>query len=137
MNSTERSLLLTMIKLACEKLVQVANRRQIGVLEMLSSMVAPEIIGFNAVKLGILLCGGFTNTDESKKKINVLIIGEPGLGKSTLLRRSVELVQNSRYESAENSSGKSLTAIVEKEDESRWYLGLDQSRDKRWHMHIK
>ena len=59
-----------------------------------------------------------TNTDETQKKIHVLIIGDPGLAKSAMLRKSIELVPNSRYESAENSSGKSLTAIVEKEDES-------------------
>ena len=59
-----------------------------------------------------------TNTDETQKKIQVLIIGDPGLAKSAMLRKSIELVPNSRYESAENSSGKSLTAIVEKDDES-------------------
>jgi len=77
-----------------------------------------EIIGNNIIKQGILLCAASTNTDETQKKIQILIIGDPGLGKSMMLRRSVELVPNSRYESAENSSGKSLTAIVEKDDES-------------------
>ena len=40
------------------------------------------------------------------------------LAKSRLLRETTKLVPNSRYESGQNSSGKSLTAIVVKEDES-------------------
>jgi DNA replicative helicase MCM subunit Mcm2 (Cdc46/Mcm family) len=51
---------------------------------------------------------------RTKRKFKFLVIGDPGLGKSAMLRKSIELVPNSRYESAENSSGKSLTAIVEK-----------------------
>lgn len=53
-----------------------------------------------------------TNRDVNQKKINAALIGDPGLVKSTLLRRTVRLVPNSKYESAQNSSGKSLTAIV-------------------------
>jgi DNA replicative helicase MCM subunit Mcm2 (Cdc46/Mcm family) len=103
---------------AIHKLVQVANRKKISLLDILGSMFAPDIIGNDIIKKGMLLCAASTNTDETKKKIQVLIIGDPGLGKSAMLRKSVALVGNSRYESAENSSGKSLTAIVEKEDES-------------------
>jgi replicative DNA helicase Mcm len=48
-----------------------------------------------------------------------LLISEPGLAKSRLLRSITKLVPNSRYESGgPNSSGKSLTAIVSKEDET-------------------
>jgi len=105
-------------KTAFEKLVAVAKRRKMNVLEILGSMFASDIIGNNIIKQGMLLCAASTNKDEAQKKIHVLMIGDPGLAKSAMLRRSIELVPNSRYESAENSSGKSLTAIVEKEDES-------------------
>ncbi len=83
-----------------------------------SKMFAPDIIGYNYVKKGILLIAASTNTDISDKKLNALLIGDPGLAKSELLRKAVTLVLNSRYESAQNSSGKSLTAIVEKHDET-------------------
>jgi replicative DNA helicase Mcm len=46
------------------------------------------------------------------------LVGDPGLAKSALLREATTLVPKSRYESGQNSSGKSLTAIVSKEDES-------------------
>ncbi|HSF50155.1 MAG TPA: AAA family ATPase, partial [Nitrososphaeraceae archaeon] len=51
-------------------------------------------------------------------RINILIIGDPGLGKTLSLKRIIKLVPNSRYESSQNSSGKSLTAIISKEDEN-------------------
>jgi MoxR-like ATPase len=47
-----------------------------------------------------------------------VLVGEPGLAKSQLIKETTKLVPNSRYESGQNSSGKSLTAIVTKEDEN-------------------
>jgi DNA replicative helicase MCM subunit Mcm2 (Cdc46/Mcm family) len=105
-------------KAAVEKLVQVAKSKKMNVLDILAFMFAPDIIGNNIIKQGMLLCAASTNTDENQKKIQILVIGDPGLGKSAMLRKSIELVPNSRYESAQNSSGKSLTAIVEKDEES-------------------
>ena len=116
--SSHEIVITTHDKAAIEKLVAVAKRRKMNVLDILGSMFAPDIIGNNIIKQGMLLCALSTNKDETQKKIHVLIIGDPGLGKSAVLRKSIELVPNSRYESAENSSGKSLTAIVEKDDES-------------------
>ena len=62
-----------------------------NVLDILGSMFAPDIIGNNIIKQGMLLCAASTNKDESQKKIHVLIIGDPGLGKSAVLRKSMEL----------------------------------------------
>ena len=85
---------------------------------MAEHMFAPDIIGYKVVKKALLLTAASTNTDTAAKKINTALIGDPGLAKSLLLRKTIELVPNSRFESAQNSSGKSLTAIVEKEEES-------------------
>jgi replicative DNA helicase Mcm len=84
----------------------------------LANLFAYDVIGYEFVKKGLLLLAASTNRDINQKKLNAALIGDPGLVKSTLLRRAVKLVPNSKYESAQNSSGKSLTAIVEKEDES-------------------
>ena len=46
------------------------------------------------------------------------MIGDPGLGKSKLVKRITELVHNSTDVSAQNASGKSLTAIIDKTDEN-------------------
>jgi replicative DNA helicase Mcm len=89
-----------------------------GIIDSLIKLFARDVIGCEIVKKGLLLLAASTNRDINQKKINAALIGDPGLVKSTLLRRAVRLVPNSKYESAQNSSGKSLTAIVEKEDES-------------------
>lgn len=50
-------------------------------------------------------------------------MGESGQAKSALLREAAKLVPSSRHESGQNSSGKSLTAIVSKEDDNYVRLG--------------
>src|SRR4051794_18565989 len=54
---------------------------------------------------------------EKRDRIHVLLIGEPGLAKTKLLEAPVELVANSKYMSMSNTSGISLTAMVEKEED--------------------
>jgi replicative DNA helicase Mcm len=88
------------------------------IINSLIKLFARDVIGCEIVKKGVLLLAASTNRDTTQKKINAALIGDPGLVKSTLLRRAVKLVPNSKYESAQNSSGKSLTAIVEKQEES-------------------
>ena len=55
-----------------------------------------------------------------RERLNVLLAGEPGLAKSSLLRKAVSLIHNSRYESVQHSSAKSLTAIVVRENEQHF-----------------
>jgi replicative DNA helicase Mcm len=90
------------------------------IIEKLVSMTAPCIIGYYHVKEGLLLCGVATGRDSPSKRnrVHALLVGESGLAKSALLREVTKLVPNSRYESGQSSSAKSLTAIVSKEDES-------------------
>jgi replicative DNA helicase Mcm len=88
--------------------------------DKLVSLFAPSIIGYNHVKRGLILCAANTGNDNQTKRsrLHAILVGDPGLAKSALLREGTKLVLNSRYESGQNSSGKSLTAIVAKEDES-------------------
>jgi DNA replicative helicase MCM subunit Mcm2 (Cdc46/Mcm family) len=68
------------------------------------------------VKKGLLICAASTCIDKTSKKIHAILVGDPGLAKSLLLKKAVELVPNSRYESVQFATGKSLTAIVTKEE---------------------
>jgi replicative DNA helicase Mcm len=102
-------------KAAIEKFVRIKGDNAIDC--MAAKMFAPDVIGYDIVKKGLLLAAASTNTNTEAKKVHLLLIGDPGTAKSTLLMKSTKLVLNSRYESAQNSSGKSLTAIVEKEDD--------------------
>jgi len=94
-----------------------------SVIESLIKMVAPSVIGLDIVKKGLLLSAVSTseelcvNGQRERERIHVLLIGNPGIGKSKLISDCIELVPNSRYESSQHASGKSLTAIVSKEDE--------------------
>ena len=79
-------------------------------------MTACNIIGHEDVKRCVLFCEVLTNLDTSLKKINILLLGEPGLSKTEMLRYVVKLNPKSRFESGENSSGKTLTAIISNEE---------------------
>ena len=100
-----------------------------GIIDRLVWMHSPEVIGCNFVKHGLLFLEVSTGTDTAlsskgaakymmRNRINAGLFGPPGRGKSMLLRASVRHVNNSRYESGQNSSGLSLTAMVQKDDDS-------------------
>jgi DNA replicative helicase MCM subunit Mcm2 (Cdc46/Mcm family) len=86
------------------------------VLEKLAEMFGKSIIGYIHVKKGLLLCAVSTSTDKNDKKINSILVGDPGLAKSLLLKEPTKVVPNSRYENVQFATGKSLTAIVTKEE---------------------
>lgn len=56
-------------------------------------MFAPDVIGYNYAKMGILLSAASTGTDLKQKKVNVAFVRDLGLAKSTLLIRAVNLVK--------------------------------------------
>jgi DNA replicative helicase MCM subunit Mcm2 (Cdc46/Mcm family) len=57
-----------------------------------------------------------------KQRINSLLIGDPGLVKTTLLEKTLELVPNSQYAGGQSSTGLSLTAQISKEDGGSYNL---------------
>ena len=85
-------------------------------------MFAPSVIGLDVIKKGLLLSAVSSSEDKNsngnaRERIHVLLVGIPGIGKSKLIKEVTKIVPNSRYESSQHSSGKSLTAIVSKENE--------------------
>ena len=86
------------------------------VVDKLTEMFATSIIGNNYVKKGLLLSAASTTPDKTAKKLHVLLVGDPGLAKSELLKAAVKVVPNSKYESVQFATGKSLTVIVTKEE---------------------
>jgi DNA replicative helicase MCM subunit Mcm2 (Cdc46/Mcm family) len=90
----------------------------------LVNMFDESIIGNELAKEAMLysLVNAGNDLDDIKNKrlrnrLNVLLAGNPGLAKSSLLKKTASLKPNSRYESVQHSSAKSLTAIVLQEDE--------------------
>ena len=84
----------------------------------------PAIYGHELVKAGLLLglLGGSSSDmfDEEvsyRSACHVLLLGDPGLGKSQLLKYAIQLVPKSRYVCATNMSHAGLTVTVNREAE--------------------
>ncbi len=99
-----------------------------GSIDELVSIFAPEIIELDHVKKGLLITcanAGIRIIDSAfpkRQRINDLLIGDPGLVKTTLLEKTLELVPNSQYAGGQSSTGLSLTAQISKEDGGSYNL---------------
>lgn len=92
--------------------------------------IAPQIHGMEEIKtaLALQLFGGVRKTKPNKLRgdIHILMIGDPGIAKSQLIRRMTEIAPRSRYASGKASTGAGLTASAIKESSadgtSEWSL---------------
>lgn len=90
--------------------------------DYLGKSVAPGIFGNDDVKkaLTIQLFGGVKNirSDGSctREQIHGLLVGDPGTGKSVMLKYIQELSRKSRYVSGKGTSGVGLTAMTSRDE---------------------
>jgi replicative DNA helicase Mcm len=123
---------LELTKKDIEAIIRFTKLKGDNIIDYLATkMFAPSIIGLDIIKKGILLSGAssglddnISNANDDRERIHSLVLGNPGNGKSKMIMEAIKLVPNSRYESSQHSSGKSLTAIVSKENESDYCLRL-------------
>merc|ERR1719197_17454 len=86
--------------------------------ESAAKSIAPEIFGHLDVKKALLLAlvGSFTKTMKDGMKIrgdiHTLLMGDPGVAKSQLLKQAINIAPRSVYTTGKGSSGVGLTAAV-------------------------
>ncbi|MCX6709835.1 MAG: minichromosome maintenance protein MCM [Candidatus Woesearchaeota archaeon] len=90
--------------------------------EKLILSVAPSIYGHEEIKEAILLqlCGGIQKVRKdgmvTRGDIHVLLVGDPGSGKSQLLKRVGIIAPKGRYVAGKGVSGAGITAAVVKDE---------------------
>ena len=93
-----------------------------GLYEKLISSIAPSVYGHEKIKeaLVLQLFGGVKKVrdkgDVTRGDTHVLLIGDPGSGKSILLKKMASVAPKARYVSGKGASGTGLTAAVVKDD---------------------
>ena len=103
-----------------KKIFEIARRPDC--VEVLIKAAVPGIFGHDIVKEAILLqfVGGCLKIRgdgvRNRGDIHILLIGDPGSGKSQLLKRAAVFAPKGRYVSGKGASGAGLTAAVVKDE---------------------
>ncbi len=91
-------------------------------LNLLAESLAPSIYGHDKIKEAIILqlAGGCRKVRPdgviTRGDMHMLLIGDPGSGKSQLLKRIAQIAPKARYTSGKGASGAGLTASVVKDE---------------------
>lgn len=95
--------------------------------EKLVKSLAPSIYGYEDVKLAIVLqlfggCRHETSDSPVRGDLHILIIGDPGIAKSRLLRAVHALAPRAVLSTGYSTTGAGLTVSVVKDEDGRWNL---------------
>lgn len=90
--------------------------------ELLVDSIAPKIRGYDTIKqaVGLQLFGGvrseYPDGSHDRGDIHMLLLGDPGCGKSSILRAVEELAPRSVYASGKGATEAGMTASVVSDD---------------------
>ena len=109
-----------------EKIIELSQDPHIY--DKIIKSTAPSIRGYREVKeaIALQLFGGAAKQleDETKLRgdIHILIVGDPGIGKSQILKYVSRLAPRSIYTSGKGTSGAGLTAAAVRDELGGWSL---------------
>ena len=109
-----------------EKILELAEDPDIY--EKIIKSTAPSIKGYREVKeaIALQLFGGAAKEleDETRLRgdIHILIVGDPGIGKSQILKYVSKLAPRSIYTSGKGTTGAGLTAAAVRDELGGWSL---------------
>ncbi len=99
------------------------------VMERISNSIAPSVWGYPEIKeaLALQLFGGIqkkrSDGTETRGDIHLLLVGDPGVAKSVMLKFISTIAPKGRYVSGKSASGAGLTATVVRDEFLRgWAL---------------
>lgn len=104
------------------------NLSKTGIYERISNSIAPSIYGHRDIKkaLACMLFGGTRRVREDgitlRGDINILLLGDPGIAKSQLLKFIEKVSPVGIYTSGKSSSAAGLTASVLRDKQNNWVL---------------
>jgi replicative DNA helicase Mcm len=111
------------IKISREDKKQIiALAKDKKIYEKMTSALAPSIYGYTQIKEALLfqLFGGIRKERDdgvvTRGDMHILLIGDPGAGKSQLLKRMAKIAPRARFISGKGASGAGLTATVVKDE---------------------
>ncbi|MBB6402500.1 replicative DNA helicase Mcm [Methanococcus maripaludis] len=95
-----------------KQVVEYCNTNNIDLLNKLSELLIPTIYGYETIRKAILLQQIKGSVGSTRNNIHILLVSDPGLGKSEILRKVSKFPKN-RYGSLAGTSGVGLTASME------------------------
>ncbi len=112
-----------MIEFSEEEIKEIKElSKKENVYEILIDAIAPSIFGHEKIKEALILqlFGGVEKLRNdgvrTRGDIHVLLVGDPGAGKSQMLKRISKVAPKSRYVSGKGASGAGLTASVVRDE---------------------
>ena len=112
-----------MLEFSDEEIAEIrALAKRNDIYDVLIKAIAPSIYGHDRIKEALVLqmLSGLdklrSDAVRTRGDIHILLVGDPGSGKSQLLKRASKVAPKSRYVSGKGASGAGLTASVVRND---------------------